>query len=138
MQHIVQNCTISAYYDEWKEKTVRRGVLILAGLVILVLAGGALTAGLGASIPTIIQSTDPNASPFAATPEQANLLLFWIGFVIFNLLGAGITIMALFWFLNRQVKIANEMPNRAERIAQEETDALGEGQDANALPEAAS
>lgn len=115
---------------------MRRGVLILAGLVIVVLAGGALTAGLGANIPTIIQTTDPNASPFAATPEQANLLLFWIAFVIFNLLGAAVTIMAILWFLNRQVKIAHEMPNRAERLAQQEAEALAAGQDANALPEA--
>lgn len=117
---------------------MRRGVLILAGLVVLVIAGGVLTAGIGAGIPTIIQSTDPAASPFAATPEQANLFLFWIAFVIFNLVGAGLTIALIFWFLSREVKVVNEMPNRSERIAQEDAEALQEGQQAGALPEASS
>ncbi len=120
---------------------MRRGVLILAGLVVIVIAGGVLTAGIGAQIPTIIQSTDPAASPFAATPEQANLFLFWIVFVIFNLVGAGLTIALIFWFLNWQVKSVNEMPNRAERLAQQEqqeAEALEEGQQSGALPEATS
>jgi len=117
---------------------VRRGVLILAGLVVLVIAGGVLTAGVGSGIPTIIQSTDPSASPFAATPEQANLFLFWIAFVIFNLVGAGVTIALLFWFLNWQVKTANETPNLEERRAQEDAEALEAGQQAGALPEATS
>jgi hypothetical protein len=98
---------------------VRRGLLLLIVLLALMLGGGALTANLLTDAPTIIQSTDPNASVFEATPEQAAQFIFWVFFVLFNLVGAGATIAFLMWRGNVEVRRANAMPKASELQANE-------------------
>jgi len=100
---------------------LRRGIVILGVLVVLMIGGGGLTSQLLTDAPIILQSTDPNASVFEATPEQANQFIFWVGFVFFNLLAAGVTFMVVMWRGNVEVRKANEMPNR-----ETEADALPE------------
>jgi len=78
---------------------------ILAFIFIVLLAGGGITANLLSSDFTIHQTTNPSGSVFTATPDQAAAFILIVGFIIFNVLGAGLTIMALFWVLNRQVKV---------------------------------
>jgi hypothetical protein len=89
---------------------VKRGVAILAFLVIITIAGGVLTSGLGIELPFIKQTAEPMASVFEAPGEKALWLLAMIGFIVFNVIGAGLTIAFIFWFLNREVKVANSMP----------------------------
>lgn len=72
-------------------------------ILVVLLAGGGITANLLSSDLTIEQTTSPDASVFMATPDQATLMLILVGFIIVNVLGAGITIMLIFWLLNRQV-----------------------------------
>jgi len=96
---------------------VRRGAAVLAFLVIVMIAGGVLTSNVGLEIPTLIQSDDPNASYFEATPVQATQFVLWVGFVLFNVLGAGVTVMVLLWLGNWGVKSVENLPTRSEREA---------------------
>lgn len=98
---------------------MRRGILFLAVLVAVTIAGGVITSGLMFEIPTIRQASSPDASVFEATPEQANLLVIWIGFVIFNIIGAGSTLALLFWLGNRAVARANATPSRATALPEQ-------------------
>lgn len=104
---------------------MKRGVAILAFLTIVTIAGGFLTSGLFSDFPILIQSTDPNASVFEATPEQANLFIFWTMFVIANLVVIGGILAFLFWRGNAAVEQARVTPNQGT-------------QDSDALPETAS
>ena len=98
---------------------MKRGVFILGFLLAITIAGGVLTAGVGFGIPLIQQSTDPSASVFMATNDQALMFVGLVGFVLFNVVGAGLTLAFVLWLLNKQVKIANEMPTLEERNEQE-------------------
>ena len=75
---------------------------IIVVLVVL-LAGGAITSNLLSSDLAIQQTTDPSGDFLTATPDQAVAFILVTGFIIFNVLGAGLTLMIVFWLLNRQV-----------------------------------
>ncbi|MCA9892982.1 MAG: hypothetical protein KC615_08355 [Anaerolineae bacterium] len=89
---------------------MKRSLGILVFLVIIMLIGGVLTSGVFGGVPTIIQTDNPDASVFQATPEQANQIIIWVTFVVVNVLGAGLTLAFLFWFGNREVKVVSRMP----------------------------
>lgn len=93
---------------------MKRGILVLAVLMIITITGGVLTSGLFPGVPTIIQSVDPNANVFEATPEQANLIIFWTLFVLGNLVVIGLVLAVLFWRGNVEVERAHlmETPQR--------------------------
>jgi hypothetical protein len=83
---------------------------VIFAVVLAVLAGGgALSAGLSqiesaTSVPgAVVQTRDPEASPFMAADWQAHQFFLLTGFIIFNLVGIGATIALIFWFLSRQV-----------------------------------
>ncbi|MBZ0302969.1 MAG: hypothetical protein K8J31_24700 [Anaerolineae bacterium] len=87
---------------------------IVVGLVLLLLIGGGLTTQLmsGGSNPLfIMQTTSPDASTLSAAPWQAEQLVIFIGFVLFNLIGMAVTIMIVMWFLHRGVKQAHATEN---------------------------
>lgn len=107
---------------------MRRNLTVIAFLLVIMIGGGVLTAGVGFGVPIIIQSENPAASPFSATPGQATQLILLIGFILFNVVGAGVTLAVLLWFGSREVERAKRTPNRAELEAQE----------SEALPEATS
>lgn len=81
---------------------------ILAGIFIVLLAGGAISANLLSSDFTIHQTTNPSGSVFTATPDQATAFFLVTGFIVFNVLGAGLTLAGVFWLLNRQVKVVQQ------------------------------
>jgi hypothetical protein len=89
---------------------------ILVGVVILLTVFGAGSAGLLPSLPFLVQTTDPNASPMMATPEQANQFIFWVVFVIINLIGAGVTLTLVMWFLGRATNHARSLPNNPPAV----------------------
>jgi len=123
LQSIVRNSTIAALLL-MEEQIVNRGVAILAFLLAITIGGGILTANVGFTIPILQQSTDPAASPFMATNGQAMGLVLLIGFVLVNVIGAGLTMAGIFWLLNWQVNVAKETPTLEELREQEETEAL--------------
>ena len=79
----------------------RFGFLIF--LFIVLLAGGGITANLLNSDITIQQTSNPNGNVLTATPDQATAFIILVGFIIVNVLGAGLTLALVFWLLNRQV-----------------------------------
>lgn len=94
---------------------MQRGVIILAGLMIVLIGGAGLTANLAGEAPTIIQSTDPNASVFTATPEQAAQFIFWIMFVLGNVVVVAGILAVLLWRTHHAVANAKEAPIVGER-----------------------
>ena len=77
------------------------GVVVF--VFIILLAGGAITSNLLSSDLAIQQTTDPSGDFLTATPDQAVAFILVTGFIIFNVIGAGLTLMIVFWLLNRQV-----------------------------------
>ncbi len=75
----------------------------VAIILAVLLAGGAITSNLLSSDLAIQQTTDPSGDFLTATPDQAVAFLLVTGFIIFNVLGAGLTLMIVFWLLNRGV-----------------------------------
>ncbi|MCY4464899.1 MAG: hypothetical protein OXE46_05125 [Chloroflexi bacterium] len=75
----------------------------VAVILIVLLAGGAITSNLLSSDLAIQQTTDPSGDFLTATPDQAVAFLLVTGFIIFNVLGAGLTLMIVFWLLNHGV-----------------------------------
>lgn len=86
---------------------------ILIGFLILLVIGGGLTAQIAASgtdgswVPAIVQQVgNPDADPAAMVAWKAEQLFLMIGFLLFNLIGIGFTLALVFWFLDRQARIA--------------------------------
>ena len=75
----------------------------VALVLAILLAGGAITSNLLSSDLAIQQTTDPSGDFLTATPDQAVAFILVTGFILFNVLGAGLTLMIVFWLLNRQV-----------------------------------
>ncbi|QPC80797.1 hypothetical protein G4Y79_13875 [Phototrophicus methaneseepsis] len=98
---------------------MRRSLGALVIFVVILLVGGVFTAGIFGGVPMIIQSQNPDASVFQATPEQANQFIIWIAFVIINVIGAGVTLALLFWFGNRELKVVERQGSDAEQLPAE-------------------
>lgn len=87
-----------------------RGIALFIVILFLLIAGGGLTAQLAANnndlgnfLPFLKQTADPNASVFDAAPWKSEQFFLFAGFVVFNLIGMGVTIAAVMWLVNRQV-----------------------------------
>ena len=107
---------------------MKRGVAVLAFLLIVMIIGGILTTGVWGGVPTIEQTANPLGSYFRTTPGQATVFFLVVGFILFNLIGIGATIALALWFFNREVKVTENRPNRSEQV----------NADAEVLPETAS
>lgn len=75
----------------------------VALVLVILLGGGAITSNLLSSDLAIQQTTDPSGDFLTATPDQAVAFILVTGFIIFNVIGAGLTLLIVFWLLNRQV-----------------------------------
>ena len=82
----------------------------LAIIFIILLGGGAITSNLLDSDLTIRQTTDPSGDAFTATPDQAVAFILVVGFIVVNVIGAGLTLAVIFWLLNRQVTVVRQEP----------------------------
>lgn len=86
-------------------------LIFLFVVIAVLIAGGGLTAQLASTngqqtIPgSKIQTDDPEASVFVATEWQAQQFFLLVGFLLFNLIGIGVTIAIIMWFLSRQVAV---------------------------------
>ncbi len=83
----------------------------VALVLAILLAGGAITSNMLSSDLAIQQTTDPSGDFLTATPDQAVAFILVTGFIIFNVIGAGLTLMIVFWLLNRQVTAVRQEPN---------------------------
>lgn len=97
---------------------MRRLGIIVGILVILAIGGGLTTllqdGGVGNILPFLQQSSNPEASPMEATSWQTEQFFLMVGFILFNMIGIGLTIAAIMWFLNRQVTIVNVEETEAD------------------------
>lgn len=96
---------------------------IFFGLLVVLVVGGAFTLLVtngGSLLPVVVQTSNPSASTAQVENWQAEQLFLLAGFLITNVLGIGLTIAALMWFLNRGVKQA------------EASDAVNDSSEANA------
>ncbi|MCU0480082.1 MAG: hypothetical protein MUE54_02590 [Anaerolineae bacterium] len=98
-------------------------------VILLILAGGGiLTAveqagGFEKIIPYLQQTSNPEASPAYATQWQAEQLVFFVGFLLVNLIGIGGTIAFIMWALDRQVRVARVTAGEATSKEAEATEA---------------
>ena len=95
----------------WNGDNLVRKYAFLIVILIILVAGGVLTAvdqagGFEKLIPYLQQTSNPDASPAYATQWQAEQLVFFIGFLLVNLIGIGGTIAFVMWALDRQVRVA--------------------------------
>jgi hypothetical protein len=72
-------------------------LIIGGGLTSQILAGGQ-----GSLF--ITQSNTPDASTLAAAPWQTEQLVLFVGFILFNLIGMGVTVMIVMWLLHWGLK----------------------------------
>jgi hypothetical protein len=85
-------------------------LLIVVVVIVILIVGGGLTAQIAShgnqlAIPGLVrQAGNPDASALDMAPWKAEQLFLFVGFILFNLIGMGVTLMAVFWFLNREVK----------------------------------
>lgn len=92
----------------------------MLGALLLLIIGGGLTAqiaqqgGQGAIPVFVVQTENPDASVFETRPWKAEQLILLVGFILFNLIGIGVTIALVMWLLSRGVKSAKsgEAPAR--------------------------
>jgi predicted membrane protein len=88
---------------------VKRLAIVMAVIIVLIVTGG-LTAQIASqggslSIPGLIRQTaNPDASAMDMTAWKAEQLFLAVGFILFNLVGMAVTIMAVIWFFNWQIK----------------------------------
>src|SRR5688572_18894357 len=85
----------------------RYGVLI--ALFVLLLIGGGLTTQLISSgeegiLPVLRTTDDADASVSDILPWKAEQFFLAIGFILFNLIGMGLTIALVFWFIDRGIR----------------------------------
>jgi hypothetical protein len=79
---------------------------ILIGLIAVTVLCGAISAGLlndPLSGLLIKQTSNPDASPFTATPVQSMQMVLWVGFILFNMIGAALTLALFFWLMTRSL-----------------------------------
>ena len=84
-----------------------RRLAIVIGVVLVLVIGGGLTSQIlsgGQDSLFITQSNIPDASTLSAAPWQTEQLILFIGFILFNLIGMGVTIMIVMWLLHLGLK----------------------------------
>lgn len=102
----------------------RIGIVVV--LLVIIAAGGFLTASFQGGVEATgipgakVQCADPACSVFVAEPWQVGQFLLLIGFILFNLIGIGVTLAVLFWFLNRSVASAKASAGSGEASASDE------------------
>ena len=95
------------------------GVLVV--VIVLLLIGGGLTAQLASSdiiqmLPIIRQTNVPEASFIDPAPWQAQQFILMVGFILFNMIGIGVTLAIIMWLLDRQVRISKATPRKEGAI----------------------
>lgn len=98
-----------------------RRLIIFVTVILVIVIGGGLTmqlagGGTESVIPGVYRYTDsPEASVLDVTGWQAQQLFLLVGFLIVNLVGIGLTLALIMWFLDRQVRIVKaDAAKRAE------------------------
>lgn len=86
-----------------------KGFILFVVLLIVLFAGGALTAQLTANqgagvLPILEVTSSPDASRTVMQPWKAEQFFLMIGFILFNLIGIAATLALLFWLADRGIR----------------------------------
>jgi hypothetical protein len=97
-------------------------LVILVVLLVILLAGGGLTmqllsGGDSSLLPVLTQVNSADASPTTVLPWKAEQFFLMVGFILFNLVGIGVTLAVVFWFLDRGVRRARAEASDAATTA---------------------
>lgn len=84
-------------------------LVILVALVLLLLIGGGLTMqlitnGNSGLLPVLRQTANPDASVADVLPWKVEQFFLAIGFILFNLIGMGVTLAVVVWLLDRAIR----------------------------------
>lgn len=94
---------------------MKRFMILVAVLVVLVVGGTATVMISQGTIPgALVQTSNVEASVFTAANWQAQQFFLMIGFILFNLIGIGVTIAIIMWFLHRSVARARATETQSE------------------------
>lgn len=93
-----------------------RRALFLIVVVAVLIAGGFLTATVsqgGVSVPGLRNQTNhPEASVSAVTPAKGAMFFLLAGGALTSLIGMGVVLAILAWFVNRQVNQVKKLPDQ--------------------------
>jgi hypothetical protein len=91
---------------------LKNSLFILVVILFLGLIGGAALASGDAGLPLLRQVSNENASTIDSTPEKSQLLALAVLVTVGSLVGMGVGLAGLFYFLNRQVKTSGEVESK--------------------------
>lgn len=94
---------------------MKRALFLIVVIAVLI-GGGYLSTVLsrqGAqAIPGVLtQTNNPEASVTTVTPEKGALFFIFVAIALGSVVGMGVTLAIIFWFLNRQVTRVKQLPN---------------------------
>ncbi len=82
--------------------------IIFIAIIVVLLAGGGLTAFLSSNggnlLPIMHQVGSPDANPTVMMPWKANQFFILIAFALFNLVGMAVTIGIVLWLIDFGIK----------------------------------
>lgn len=106
-----------------------RRLIIFLTVILVIVIGGGLTmqlagGGTESVIPGVYRYTDsPEASVLDVTPWQAQQMFLLVGFLVVNMIGIGLTLALIMWFLDRQVRtVKADVSKRPESAPAEITE----------------
>jgi len=94
---------------------LKRALFLIVVIAVLI-GGGYLSTVIsrqGArAVPGVLtQTNNPEASVTTVTPEKGAIFFIFVAIALGSVVGMGITLAIIFWFLNRQVARAKQSPN---------------------------
>lgn len=98
-----------------------RQLVFIAIILAILVGGGLLTTQLTSSdesiIPVIQQTENPSGQVSTVLPWKAEQFFLLVGFVLVNVIGIGLTIALIMWFLDRGVRNARAGTPQANATA---------------------
>ncbi len=102
---------------------MRNSAIVIILILVILVSGGFLTTimgdggSVGDVLPFLHQTSNPAASVMEAEGWQTEQLFLLTGFILFNMIGIGLTLAGIMWFLNRQVTIVRAMETEQDAEA---------------------
>jgi hypothetical protein len=94
---------------------LKRALFLIVVIAVLI-GGGYLSTvisrqGANAVPGVLSQTNNPEASVSTVTPEKGAIFFIFVAIALGSVVGMGVTLAIIFWFLNRQVVRAKQQPN---------------------------
>jgi hypothetical protein len=101
-----------------KGAALKRALVIITAVILLII-GGYLSQSLSrqdmSAVPGVrVQTENPNASVFTVTADKGAYFFIFTAIALGSVVGMGVTMAIVFWFLNRQVARVKQMPEKSK------------------------